>query len=119
MDRIISNGEKPIIQNRFNISKFMGKYSKKSESTGCQSIIDAEREFKKYSKILETVMNEQEFEQIWKVVPASLKLHFIQNSLKYVFKEKGRETEADTKSMNGKLDEVDKKMQALTKLLNS
>jgi len=97
----------------------MAKYSKKSERTGTQSIIDAEREFKRYSKILETVMNEEEFSEIWNVVPASMKLNFIQNSLKYIFKEKGRETEADANAVNGKLADVEKKMQALTKLLNS
>jgi len=41
------------------------------------------------------------------------------NSQKYVLKEKGRETEADATLTNDKLDDLDKKMQALSKLLNS
>jgi hypothetical protein len=96
----------------------MGRYSKKAEITGVQSMLDAEKEIKKYSKILETVMNEEEFADIWAVSPASMKLHFIMNTFKYVFKEKGRETESDAAVANTKLDDLDKKIQALSKLMN-
>ena len=97
----------------------MSKYSKKAEATGAQSVLDAERETKKYSKILDTVMNDEEFKEIWKAAPAAIRLNFIMNALKYVFKEKGRETESNANMVNGKLDDLDVKMQALTKLLNS
>ena len=98
--------------------KVMGKYSKRAEATGAQSVIDAERETKKYFKILEIAMNPEEFEAIWNATPPSVKLNFIMNSQKYIFKEKGRETEADADVMNGKLDDIDKKIQALNKLMN-
>jgi len=86
----------------------MAKYSKKSELTGSQSVLDAEREVKRYSKILEIAMNPDEFEAIWKKIPPAVKLNFIMNSPKYVFKEKGRETEENTAETNNKLDELDK-----------
>ena len=99
----------------------MARYSKKSESTGSQSVIEAEKETKNFFKILEIAMNPDEFEGIWKsgkVTPA-IKLNFIMNSQKYIFKEKGRETEIDTSVTNAKLDELDKKIQALNKLMNT
>ena len=46
------------------------------------------------------------------------KLNFIMNSQKYVFKEKGRETEENAAETNNKLDELDKKLIALNKLMN-
>ena len=86
----------------------MGRYSKKAELTGSQSVLDAEREVKRYSKILEIAMNPDEFEIIWKKISPAVKLNFIMNSQKYVFKEKGRETEENTAETNNKLDELDK-----------
>ena len=97
----------------------MGTYSKEAIATGMQSMLDAEKEEKNIRKILEIVTDPKEFDKIWdKVSPAS-KLIFIQNSLKYSVKEKGRETEADTNTTNVKLDDLDKKLQALNKLLNT
>ena len=61
----------------------MAKYSKKSELTGSQSVLDAEREVKRYSKILEIAMNPDEFEAIWKKISPAVKLNFIMNSQKY------------------------------------
>jgi len=49
----------------------MSRYSKKAELTGSQSVLDAERDVKKYAKILEIAMNPDEFEVIWsKISPA-------------------------------------------------
>ena len=97
------------------------KYTKKAEATGAQSVLDAEREFKNYNKILEIAMNPDEFEAIWNhpQITPNVKLNFIMNSQKYIFKEKGRETESETNAMNGRLDNLESKTQALTKLLNS
>ena len=63
-------------------------------------------------------MNPDEFEAIWKKISPAVKLNFIMNSQKYVFKEKGRETEENTAETNNKLDELDKKLIALYKLMN-
>lgn len=96
----------------------MGRYSKKAELTGSQSVLDAERDVKKYAKILEIAMNPDEFEVIWSKISPAVKINFILNSQKYVFKEKGRETEENTAETNKKLEELDKKLLVLNKLMN-
>jgi hypothetical protein len=95
----------------------MGKYSKKSESTGIQSVIDAEREYKKYQQILKTVMDPDEFKEIWKVVTAGAKLNFILNSMKYVFKEKGKETEIEASSVEESMRKLTETQETIQKLL--
>jgi len=97
----------------------MGRHSKKAEATGAQSIIDAEREYKKYLKILEIAMNPDEFQKIWDGAPPAVKLNYTAYCLKYVFKEKGKETESNTNAVNDKLDELNEKIQALNKLMNT
>ena len=97
----------------------MAKYSKEAELSGSQSVLDAEREAQSVRKILAIAMNPDEFNKIWNKVSPAAKLNYIMNSQKYVLKEKGRETEADATLTNDKLDDLDKKMQALSKLLNS
>jgi len=96
------------------------KYSKNAIASGKQSVLDAERETKDFWKIIETVMNPKEFEKIWNSpkVHDIARLDFIKNTQKYVFKEKGRETEIDAAETNNKIDEVNKKIEALNKLMN-
>ncbi|MDR0207080.1 MAG: hypothetical protein LBI45_07500 [Bacteroidales bacterium] len=95
-------------------------YSKKAIATGMQSVLDAERESKDFFKIIETVMDTKEFKKIWNSpqVPDVARLDFMKCTLKYIFKEKGRETEVDAAETNNKLSELDKKFEALNKLMN-
>jgi hypothetical protein len=97
----------------------MGKYSKKAEATGSQSVLRSEKEYKEYKKILDTVMNPEEFDKIWKVVPAGAKLNFILNSMKYVFKEKGKETEIEVSTVENQIREIVQKQTVLEKLLET
>jgi hypothetical protein len=93
------------------------KYSKNAESTGCQSVLDNEREYQEYKKILETAMNPNEFEIIWSKVTPGAKLNFVMNSLKYVFKEKGKETEIEASAIDSTLKEISEKQRVIEKLL--
>jgi len=86
------------------------------EATGKYSLYHNARIYLNFRKILETTTNPQEFEKVWEKVPAASKLFFLQNSMKYFFKERGKEADGeDEQRKNGtKYDEIAEMVNKLT-----
>lgn len=80
------------------------KSEKVAEATGRQSLLDSVKDAKTKKSILEIAFDEDEFKKIWDITPASTKLLVIKDWGKFVFKEKGKET--DTPINNEQLEQL-------------
>jgi hypothetical protein len=80
------------------------KDEKAAESTGKQSVLNAVKDAKVKKSILEIAFDEDEFQNIWNSTPSSTKLLVIKDWGKFVFKEKGKET--DSSIENDQLDQL-------------
>jgi hypothetical protein len=70
-------------------------FLKEVEATGRYSLYQNAKIYLNFYKILEVTTNPKEFDKIWEKVPASSKMFFLQNSMKYFLKERGRESDGE------------------------
>lgn len=72
----------------------------KVNATHSESLIQARMLTENLVKIFELCTDPIEFKTIWKNLPATTKAYFIQNTMKYVAKEKGKEVEVPQQQNN-------------------
>jgi hypothetical protein len=89
------------------------------EAIGKQSLVEADKEAQRFARIFDLILNEKEFNRIWNDVSSNAKLFFIKDSMKYILKEKGKETETKSEEMENKIEELKKNQSDLQKLINS
>jgi len=89
-----------------------------AEKTGKMSLYKDAKIYCNYKEILDTVTNPIEFKKIWEKIPDSSKVFFIQQSMRFVLKEKGKETEGsedDVKNSSANYRELEKIVEKLNK----
>jgi hypothetical protein len=69
-----------------------------------------------YKEILDVTTHPREFKKVWDAVPNSTKLLFIQQSMKYVLKEKGKEMEVSDNEQNRNFTKYDEMAELVEKL---
>lgn len=72
----------------------------KVRASNSESLIQAKNLSENLVRIFEMCTDPNEFRTIWKALPATTKAYFIQNTMKYVAKEKGKEVDVPQQKEN-------------------
>jgi len=96
----------------------MAKKISKAEETGKQSIYEAEKEAKKLQSILDVIFNPDEIKTLWeKIDNPTTKMFIVRDMAKYVYKEKGKETDKASEDADDRIKRLEELKLEIGKLM--
>ena len=86
------------------------------EKTGKASLYKEAQIYCNFKEILEVTTRPTAFKKIWAAVPDTTKLWFIKDEMKYILKEKGKETDGNDEEMSKNRTRYDEMVELAEKL---
>ena len=92
------------------------KRLKEAKSIGGKELYREVQVFCNYKEVLDVASNPKDFKKIWEGASDNTKLLFIKDAMKYVLKEKGKETEGSEDERNKNSTRYDEMVELANKL---